>query len=64
MSLEQLYTLREVADHCKVGVATVRNWIDRGLIPSLKIGAGVRVAESDLQVFIYNQEESSHGETL
>jgi excisionase family DNA binding protein len=64
MSMEQLYTVQEVADHCKVGVATVRNWINRELLRCYKIGAGVRVAESDLQAFIYDQEESSNGEVI
>ena len=52
-TLEEVYTVREVAQNLKVSERTVRNWIDSGELPAFPIGKrGYRISKADLQVFI------------
>jgi excisionase family DNA binding protein len=38
----------EVADLLKLNQQTVRNWIDQGSLPAVKVGRRVRIKRSDL----------------
>src|SRR5437763_1808466 len=55
MSLEQsgleesFLTVAEVAAMLKLNQQTVRNWIDQGSLPALRIGRRVRIRRSDLE---------------
>ena len=55
--MEKYYTPDEVADLLKVRRLTVYRWIDTGKLSAKKIGRGLRIAESDLAVFIDTQGE-------
>jgi len=46
---ESFLTVAEVAELLKLNQQTVRNWIDAGSLPALKVGRRVRIRRSDLE---------------
>jgi excisionase family DNA binding protein len=46
------FTISYVAELVDVDPRTVRRWIDAGKLPAHRIGAVVRIAESDLRAFL------------
>ena len=42
-------TVAEVAEMLKLNQQTVRNWIDQGSLPALRVGRRVRIKRSDLE---------------
>ncbi len=46
---ESFLTVAEVAEMLKLNQQTVRNWIDQGSLPALRVGRRVRIKRSDLQ---------------
>jgi excisionase family DNA binding protein len=55
-------TVAEIADDLKVNQQTVRNWIDRGELPAVRIGARrIRVTEEALERFIEAGSAPSDG---
>ncbi len=48
--LEDSYlTVAEVAQTLKLNQQTVRNWIDQGFLPALRVGRRVRIKRSDFE---------------
>ena len=48
--LEESYlTVAEVAGLLKLNQQTVRNWIDQGSLPALRVGRRVRIKRSDFE---------------
>ena len=45
-------TVAEVAEILKLNQQTVRNWIDQGSLPALRIGRRVRIRRSDFERLI------------
>jgi excisionase family DNA binding protein len=45
---DEFFTVTEVAEHLKLNPQTIRNWIDQGRLPALKIGRRVRIRRSEL----------------
>lgn len=45
---EEFLTVGEIAELLKVNQQTVRNWIDRGSLPAVRVGRRVRVRQSAL----------------
>jgi excisionase family DNA binding protein len=45
---EEFLTVAEVAGLLKLNQQTVRNWIDQGSLPALRIGRRVRIRRADL----------------
>jgi excisionase family DNA binding protein len=45
---ESFLTVAEVAELLKLNQQTVRNWIDAGTLPAVRIGRRVRIKRSDL----------------
>jgi excisionase family DNA binding protein len=45
---EEFLTVAEVAELLKLNQQTVRNWIDAGSLPAVKVGRRVRIRRSDL----------------
>lgn len=51
--MDEFYTVNEVAKLLKLNPQTVRNWIDRGDLPAVRVGARrVRIRASELDRFI------------
>jgi excisionase family DNA binding protein len=44
---ESFLTVAEVAETLKLNPQTVRNWIDQGSLPALRVGRRVRIRRSD-----------------
>jgi excisionase family DNA binding protein len=53
-SEESLLTVAEVADLLRLNQQTVRNWIDAGSLPSIRVGRRVRIKRSDLNRILEN----------
>jgi excisionase family DNA binding protein len=46
---ETFLTVAEVAEWLKLNQQTVRNWIDQGSLPAVRVGRRVRIKRSDLE---------------
>jgi excisionase family DNA binding protein len=46
---ETFLTVAEVAELLKLNQQTVRNWIDQGSLPAVRVGRRVRIRRSDLE---------------
>jgi excisionase family DNA binding protein len=55
---ESYLTVAEVAQTLKLNQQTVRNWIDAGTLPALRVGRRVRIKRSDFERIL---EESYSG---
>lgn len=44
---DSFLTVAEVAETLKLNQQTVRNWIDRGELPAVRVGRRVRIKRSD-----------------
>src|SRR5436305_2365126 len=45
---DSFLTVAEVAELLKLNQQTVRNWIDQGSLPALRVGRRVRIRSADL----------------
>ncbi len=50
--MEKLFTAKEVAEYCRVKVATVWSWFRNGKLKYIEFGRKKLVKESDLVEFI------------
>lgn len=50
--LEQIYTIKELANILKIDPETVRIKVKKGIIGSFKVGNQYRITEADLQEYI------------
>jgi excisionase family DNA binding protein len=48
-SEDSFLTVAEVAETLKLNQQTVRNWIDQGSLPALRVGRRVRIRRSDFE---------------
>ncbi len=55
---ESYLTVAEVAETLRLNQQTVRNWIDQGSLPALRVGRRVRIKRSDFERIL---EESYSG---
>ena len=46
---EEFLTVADVAELLKLNQQTVRNWIDQGSLPAVRVGRRVRIKRSDLE---------------
>ncbi len=46
---EEFLTVAEVAEVLKLNQQTVRNWIDQGSLPAVRVGRRVRIKRSDFE---------------
>lgn len=63
---ESYLTVAEVAATLKLNQQTVRNWIDQGSLPALRVGRRVRIKRSDFERILersYSGSASSSGST-
>lgn len=49
---EQLMTIGQVADFCRVSNKTIRRWIKAGELPAAQLGNQWRIRPNDLNLFI------------
>lgn len=62
---ESFLTVAEVADLLRLNQQTVRNWIDAGSLPAVRVGRRVRIKRSDLNRIVESgyQGSSAAGST-
>jgi excisionase family DNA binding protein len=46
---EEYLTVAEIAERLKLNPQTLRNWIDQGQLPAVRIGRRVRIRRSDFE---------------
>jgi excisionase family DNA binding protein len=46
---DSFMTVADVAETLKLNQQTVRNWIDQGLLPAIRVGRRVRIHRSDFE---------------
>ena len=56
---ESFLTVAEVAELLRLNQQTVRNWIDAGSLPAVRVGRRVRIKKSDLDRILENGYQSS-----
>jgi putative molybdopterin biosynthesis protein len=56
-------TVAEVAGILKLNQQTVRNWIDQGSLPALRVGRRVRIRRSDFERILAEGYTGSSGES-
>ena len=49
---EELLTVAEIAAELKMNQQSIRNWIDSGYLPAIRIGRRVRVKRSDFDALL------------
>jgi excisionase family DNA binding protein len=49
---EELLAVDEIATTVKMNPQTIRNWIDNGYLPAIRIGRRVRVNQSDFDALL------------
>jgi excisionase family DNA binding protein len=52
MPSDELLTVAEIAELFKINQQTVRNWIDRGELPCVRVGRRVRIRWEDIEKFM------------
>jgi excisionase family DNA binding protein len=57
---QTLLTVAEVADELRMNQQTIRNWIDAGTLPSVRIGRRVRIKRSDLDQLVESGYQAAH----
>jgi excisionase family DNA binding protein len=48
----QLLTVPQVADEFQVTAQTIRNWIDQGVLPAVRVGRAFRVRREDVDALL------------
>ena len=61
-SEESYLTVADVAATLKLNQQTVRNWIDQGSLPALRVGRRVRIKRSDFDRILDQGSTSSRSE--
>jgi excisionase family DNA binding protein len=57
---DELLTVNEVAERLKVNQQTVRNWIDRGELAAIRVGARrVRIRREDFEAYLAGERGSA-----
>ena len=56
--MDEFLTVSEIAELLKLNQQTIRNWIDSGYLPAIRIGRRVRVKREDFERLL---EESYSG---
>lgn len=59
---DSFLTVAEVAEVLKLNQQTVRNWIDQGSLPALRVGRRVRIRRSDFErLLVQGLDDSRSG---
>jgi len=57
---EEFLTVAEVAELLKLNQQTVRNWIDQGSLPAVRVGRRVRIKRSDFDRIVEAGYQAAH----
>jgi excisionase family DNA binding protein len=56
---DALLTVPQVADEFQVTAQTIRNWIDQGVIPAVRVGRAFRIARADVDALLARAKAES-----
>jgi excisionase family DNA binding protein len=59
---DEVFTVSEVAALLKLNEQTIRNWIDAGSLPALRIGRRLRIRRTVLQEILAHGLEITEGD--
>lgn len=55
--MSRMLTLKQAAERLGIHLNTLRKYVDRGVIPKLKLDRLVRIEEKDLEEFIRSRKQ-------
>ena len=61
---DSFLTVAEVAELLKLNQQTVRNWIDQGSLPAVRVGRRVRIRRTDLEQVLAEGETARASEPV
>lgn len=50
--MDQYYSTKQIAEMLNVNILTVRRWVDKGILPAIKLERVLRVKKVDFEKFI------------
>ena len=59
MTTRQLLTVPQVAEQFQVTAQTIRNWIDGGVLPAVRVGRAFRVRSEDVDALLERADAES-----
>jgi excisionase family DNA binding protein len=59
MSVDEIMTVKELADYLKIAEKTAYRFVAEGIIPGFKVGSALRFRKSEIDKWIAEQEQSS-----
>jgi excisionase family DNA binding protein len=59
MAARQLLTVAQVAEEFQVTTQTIRNWIDHGTLPAVRVGRAFRVRREDVEELLARAQADS-----
>lgn len=63
MTTDQIMTLREVAEYLKISEKTLYGYVQKGLVPGIKIGSAWRFRKSDIDHWLEDQRKLTERST-
>lgn len=54
MLRDELLTIQEAADTCKISIRTMYRWLAVGRLPAVRIGNVTRIRRTDMETFLEN----------
>ena len=57
LKIEQLWTIEDVANYCRVKASIVKYWVHNREIPFVKLGKQLRFNPEDIRNWVLNQDK-------
>jgi len=56
--MDELYTIREVAEKLKISVSSVYRYVENGNFPHRKIGSNIRFTRENIETFLSKPQKN------
>ncbi|MCO6456403.1 MAG: helix-turn-helix domain-containing protein [Pirellulaceae bacterium] len=63
MTTDQIMTLREVSEYLKIAEKTLYGYVQKGIVPGIKIGSAWRFRKSDIDHWLEDQRKLTERST-
>jgi excisionase family DNA binding protein len=57
--MDELYTIREVAEKLKISISSVYRYVENGSFPHTKIGTNIRFNQQNIESFLAGKSEKT-----
>jgi excisionase family DNA binding protein len=57
--MEELYTIREVAEKLKISISSVYRYVESGRFPHRKIGSNIRFTKENIETFLSKPQKNT-----